>query len=119
MGKILQFGCILQLAKSIWSPFWSLKGDSVEHDEKSSLPGESHNEHDEKLLMPGESHNEHDEKLLMPGESHNEHDEKLLMLGESHNEFRHQIWGQSNKQFVFKCTETAWPIRGQETQTFS
>ena len=31
------------------------------------------------------------------------------------SEFAHQIWAESDQQFVCECTETVQPIRGQET----
>ena len=34
---------------------------------------------------------------------------------EPHDEFFYQIWAKSYEQFVWKCVETAWQIRGQET----
>ena len=41
-----------------------------------------------------------------------EHDQKFQ---EAQNEFAHPIWAKSDQQFVCKCMETAWPIRGWET----
>ena len=43
-----------------------------------------------------------------------EYDQKLIRPGEFHNEIIHQIWDQSNKQFVCTCTETAQPGKDQE-----
>ena len=40
---------------------------------------------------------------------------KLYQAGEGPDEFSHQISAQSDQPFVWKCVETAWPIRGQET----
>ena len=42
-------------------------------------------------------------------------DQKLMKPGEVHNELTNLLRAQSDQWFVSKSTETARPIRGQET----
>ena len=51
-----------------------------------------------------------------PGNDRNSgnHDQKSIGPGESYNWFTHQIWAQSNQQFVSKYSETVQQTRGEE-----
>ena len=42
------------------------------------------------------------------------HDQRLTRLVQSPNKFAHQIWAQSDQQFVWKLLETAGLIIGQQ-----
>ena len=84
-----------------------------------------------KLIRPGEAHNESNpnsewsenvQKLLneseaMKWQEFTEALPKINHVGpeKAPNEFAHQIRAQSDQQFVWKCVETAWPIRDQGT----
>ena len=48
-----------------------------------------------------------------------EHDQKLIKPKEASNELAHQIWIQSDQQFVYKCTALLNQSEPWEWQEFS
>ena len=99
--------------KSKWGwACWDQSWDTVEHDKKLIMPGETHNESAHPIWAQS------DQRFVYKCTETTQpvqHDLKLIRQGEScYNELAHQIWTKSDQRFVFKCIETAQPIRGQQ-----